>query len=80
MSGVFRDIASTAVSRASFSVCSERVKVWVFGLPWGLIQLGESQNRQHLVGGGRDVGGYYSHKWKRLKLKTEFRQQKEKQG
>lgn len=54
-------------------------------LPWGLIQLPESQREYTPLGGGVGVGlpgrcCYYSYKWKCLKLKSEFRQQEEKQG
>ena len=63
-----------------------KVKVWVLGFPWGLIQLQESQRECTPLGGigwggaGQDVGCYCSYKCKCLKLKSEFRQQEEIQG
>lgn len=54
--GVFRDAGQTAVHRASFSFRSEKVKVWGFGLPRGLIQWQESQ-REHTPPGRGALAG-----------------------
>lgn len=56
-----------------FDLILRRVKVWVFGLPWGVIQLQESQREYTPLGWGGVcmwglgfVGCYDSYKWKYL--------------